>query len=128
MPIYLEFRTNFRPSLPKGAKGDDFPFQNLFPGPQIVFEKRGVPARMFGNMKYPLFWKVAILVLSQSCLTPALGAISVATGTGYTVKEGDTFLKIACSHGVTVDALLKANRISNADYIRAGDGLVIPGA
>ena len=43
-----------------------------------------------------------------------------------TVKDGDTVGAIAKSHGVTADAVAKANKLENPDMIKAGDKLYIP--
>ena len=45
----------------------------------------------------------------------------------YTVKSGDTLSAIAKRNGTTVAALAKANSISNVNFIRTGQKLVIPG-
>jgi peptidoglycan endopeptidase LytF len=84
--------------------------------------------RMFTSMKYPLFWKVVTMVLSNACFTPALAApAKPVSGSGYIVKNGDTFAKIARSHGVPLAELLKANQLSNPDRILLGQRIVIPG-
>lgn len=46
----------------------------------------------------------------------------------YVVQAGDTLSKIAKQFGVTLDALLEANkdRITNPDRINIGDEIVIP--
>lgn len=44
----------------------------------------------------------------------------------YTVKAGDTLTSIARAHGVTVDALVKANGIKDPNKITAGQKLAIP--
>ncbi|MDN7241607.1 LysM peptidoglycan-binding domain-containing protein [Planococcus sp. N028] len=49
-----------------------------------------------------------------------------STGTKYTVKAGDTLYSIAKKHGVTVEALAKANNITNYNLIRVGQVLIIP--
>ncbi len=43
----------------------------------------------------------------------------------YKVKAGDTLLEIAIKHGVSVQAIMKANGMKN-DVIRIGDDLIIP--
>ncbi len=83
---------------------------------------------MFSNMKYSIFWKVAAMVLSNACFTPALAApAKPASGKSYTVKSGDTFAKIARTHRVPLADLLKANRLANPDHILLGQRIVIPG-
>ncbi|MBP7145949.1 MAG: M23 family metallopeptidase [Acidobacteria bacterium] len=46
----------------------------------------------------------------------------------YEVRPGDTLFSIARAHGVSVDDLVRANRIENPDRIYAGQVLVVPGA
>jgi LysM repeat protein len=45
----------------------------------------------------------------------------------YTLRPGDNLTYIARDHGTTVQAILQANGISNANRIYAGQSLVIPG-
>lgn len=54
-------------------------------------------------------------------LVVALGSIS------YTVKRGDTLVKIAQAEGVSLADLISANDISNPNLIYPGQVLVIPG-
>lgn len=44
----------------------------------------------------------------------------------YTVTPGDTVVSIAARFGSSVDAILRANGLSDQDFIRPGDVLVIP--
>lgn len=44
----------------------------------------------------------------------------------YVVQNGDNLTRIADQFGVTIEALLEANDLSNGDLIRIGDELVIP--
>ena len=54
---------------------------------------------------------------------------SKASGSGatYEVKAGDSLSKIAAAHGVKTKALMEANNISDANKIRIGQKLAIPG-
>src|SRR2546426_13013 len=45
----------------------------------------------------------------------------------YVVRPGDTLSHLARAHGVTVDALQRANGLTSQDYIRVGQVLRIPG-
>ena len=49
------------------------------------------------------------------------------SGTTYTVKAGDTLSRIAMQFGVTVNAIMAANNLSNANLIYVGQVLNIPG-
>ena len=44
----------------------------------------------------------------------------------YVVQPGDTLLAISTRYGVTVDAILAANNLTNPDFVFAGQRLVIP--
>lgn len=59
--------------------------------------------------------------------TPSPGATN-GTGTRYTVKEGDSCFAIAADHGVTLQELLDANKLTEDDCTRlnVGDELIIP--
>ena len=49
-------------------------------------------------------------------------------GCHYVVRRGDTLFSIARRFGTTIGAIAQANGLSNPRYIRAGQGLIIPGA
>ena len=53
-------------------------------------------------------------------------AAPAAGGDRYKVRSGDTFWGIAQKYGTTVDAVMKANGISDPRKLRAGMTLVIP--
>ncbi|SHJ64508.1 LysM peptidoglycan-binding domain-containing protein [Parasporobacterium paucivorans] len=53
--------------------------------------------------------------------------VTPSTGTSYTVKSGDTLTRIAGIYRVTVQQLVTANNIVNANLIYVGQVLVIPG-
>ena len=55
---------------------------------------------------------------------PALTATPVI----HVVKQGDTLGKIAAQYGVSLDSILKANRIADANKIEVGQRLIIPAA
>lgn len=79
-------------------------------------------------MKYSLIWKIAALVASNACLTPAIAAqAKPVSGNAYTVKSGDTFAKIARTNGIPLNDLLKSNKVSDPNQIKLGQRIVIPG-
>ncbi len=75
-----------------------------------------------------------LLTPGQKLIIPAAGAAPVpATGTAtpsatrvHVVARGETLQGIARQYGVTVQALMSANQISNPNLIRVGQKLVIP--
>ncbi len=58
--------------------------------------------------------------------SPTPKATATPSTTIYIVKDGDTLLDIADKYGVSVDALLKANGLSDPDKLSVGDKLTIP--
>jgi len=61
-------------------------------------------------------------------VTPVPTPITPPGGVGfpYVVQWGDTLSSIARRFGVTVDAIVRANNLPNANMIRAGQVLIIP--
>ena len=62
--------------------------------------------------------------------SPGQGIVSrpvQASGTIYVVRAGDTLGRIAARYGTTVQALMNANGIRNANFVYVGQRLVIPG-
>ena len=53
-------------------------------------------------------------------------ATPLATPTSYVVQPKDTMFSIARRHGVTVDALLWANGLTDANVLKEGQNLAIP--
>lgn len=58
---------------------------------------------------------------------PAKAASGKAAAGTYTVKPGDTLTRVAKNHNTSVQALLAANGIANANAVHVGQTLVIPG-
>jgi LysM repeat protein len=75
--------------------------------------------------------RVARAVPVEAGTTPTLAtraaAPSRATGGEHVVKAGETLWAISQRYGVSVDALLKTNGITNANRVRQGTRLIIPG-
>ena len=53
--------------------------------------------------------------------------VQVASGRKYTVKSGDTLSQIARNYGVSLKALKDNNKIENANEIKVGQKLKVPG-
>ncbi len=66
----------------------------------------------------------ASVVAAAATATPA--PTPTPAGSVYTVKSGDTLSRIAAENGSSVDAIARANNISDPDKIQAGQRLVIP--
>ena len=64
----------------------------------------------------------------KSASSAKASAKASASGEGYVVKAGDALSKIASAHGVKTKDLMAANNITDANKIRVGQKLVIPGA
>jgi soluble lytic murein transglycosylase-like protein len=58
--------------------------------------------------------------------TAAAGAPAIAAATTYIVRPGDTLSEIAVRHGSSVQALIQANNLHDANLIRVGQLLQIP--
>lgn len=67
-----------------------------------------------------------VLRLTASPAAPAPARAAAASGI-YAVRSGDTVSAIARRHGVTVQAVLSANRLGWSSIIYPGQKLVIPG-
>jgi LysM repeat protein len=57
---------------------------------------------------------------------PTVTPAPQVTPTIYSVASGDTLGGIADAYGVTIEALMEANGISNASLISVGEELIIP--
>ncbi|MCS6870352.1 MAG: LysM peptidoglycan-binding domain-containing protein [Anaerolineae bacterium] len=66
------------------------------------------------------------LFLGTISLTLPQNAASAQDGTTYIVQPGDTLFRIALRHGVSVDAIVAANNLSNRSVVYAGQVLIIP--
>lgn len=60
--------------------------------------------------------------------TKAASKKAAVEGGAYVVKSGDSLSKIAVAHGVKLRDLMAANNIADANKIRAGQKLTIPGS
>jgi LysM repeat protein len=74
-----------------------------------------------------------VIWVGQKLTIPVQASNATDTGragsrTIYTVKLGDTLAGIAARNGITMNALIEANGISNPDLLWVGQKLLIPGA
>ena len=67
-----------------------------------------------------------ILIVAAIAVLTTFGVFSVAAQT-HTVQRGETLFRIARQYGITADAIIQANSLSNT-IIHAGQRLAIPGA
>lgn len=64
---------------------------------------------------------------AQAEVSPTAPAVAASpTPVLYTVQRGDYLSLIAAEHGVTVEALIAANEITNPNVIEVGQVLTIP--
>lgn len=65
----------------------------------------------------------------QPTTAPAAAAATAVpvSGARYTVQQGDSLSRIATITGVSAEAIMAANNLSNANVIVAGQELIIPG-
>ncbi|MBS3784795.1 MAG: LysM peptidoglycan-binding domain-containing protein [Anaerolineae bacterium] len=63
-----------------------------------------------------------ILALMLTAVAPALAESSIV----HVVRPGDNLFRIGLRYGVTVDALVAANGLRNANYIWVGQKLIVP--
>ena len=73
-------------------------------------------------------WRNWILVLGVLCACLWTAAPVHAEGKLYKVRPGDTLAAIASSHGTTVSAIMRLNKITDANLIRPGQQLELPPA
>src|SRR3954470_22611989 len=67
-----------------------------------------------------------ILVIGLLGVFTVLPTIAQDSQTTHVVQRGENLYRIALKYGISVDALTKANNITNASRIFAGQTLVIP--
>ncbi len=70
----------------------------------------------------------ALVLIALTFGILGLTAVSADSPATYVVSWGDTLFSIAARYGTTVNALMQANGIHNADFIYVGQRLLIPGA
>ncbi|WP_155432033.1 LysM peptidoglycan-binding domain-containing protein [Secundilactobacillus folii] len=73
--------------------------------------------------------KFVTTILATSAAAVGLffaGATSANASTTYTVKSGDSVWNISQTFNTTVNAIEKANHLSNSNMIYVGDKLIIP--
>ncbi|MCS7222122.1 MAG: LysM peptidoglycan-binding domain-containing protein [Anaerolineae bacterium] len=74
-------------------------------------------------------WLAGMTLIGAFIITPSLGtsAAPLAQGGTHVVRPGETLFSIAQRYGVTVDDLVRANGLTDADIIVVGQKLRIPG-
>lgn len=75
-------------------------------------------------------WLSACVTTGTSSKTPQLSSPSRESSGSivHPVAQGQTLYRIAKAYGLTVDELMKANRIDDPRELKAGESLRIPGA
>ncbi len=78
--------------------------------------------RSAGRWLLAVAWLVLLLQPGVVAAAPSL------QGGTHTVQRGETLFSIAQKYGVTVDDIVRANQLTNANIIAVGQELKIPGA
>ena len=68
------------------------------------------------------------LLATAGAAAALAGSSVVASADSVTVKSGDTLYAIAAAHHVSVDELVSANKIADANMIITGDKVELPGS
>jgi LysM repeat protein len=68
----------------------------------------------------------AMSVAASLVPTKTLTPVPTPTPVTYVVRSGDTMGDIAIELGISVEALMKANKLSNPDTLSAGQILIVP--
>lgn len=105
--------------------------QDAMPGPPVPpLDTDAAPpvAPVLAPMSAPTPTNEITLATSvAAALTATTAPTATIVPTYYVVLPGDTLFVIATSYGTTVDAVMAANGLVNADLLNAGQVLVIPG-
>ncbi len=72
-------------------------------------------------------WLGALLMLFSLAVVAPAAVVSAQEQRIHIVQAGESLWAIASRYGVTVDALVSVNKLSNANLVYAGQRLVIPG-
>jgi LysM repeat protein/flagellar hook assembly protein FlgD len=67
------------------------------------------------------------LTIGQQLVIPGQQPQSTQTSLTYVVQSGDTLWKISQKYGVTIQAIVDANKLDPSQYLTIGQQLVIPG-
>jgi LysM repeat protein len=111
-------------SLREGSAVIEAPVAAPAPVAAVVDEIRSAPMVETAAAATPV--KVRPGVSRPLEEAPTAAAAAATPSKSYTVKNGDTFWKIAQANGTTPDAIMKANRITDPRKLRAGMQLAIP--
>lgn len=85
--------------------------------------------RMYNKDVEKLFPQVAIgapVTITRAGVQPPAGPAINESGKAYTVKSGDTLWKISQQFGVSLDALIMINNLTNPDMLQQGQTIIIP--
>lgn len=95
--------------------------------PGLVFLLLALPlAACRKQAAIPTLTQASVAPLPTVTATPALPT-PLPTPLLHVVQPGDSLSAIALKYGVSIEALAEANGIADANVIRVGQGLIIPG-
>src|SRR5438046_1020216 len=84
-----------------------------------------IPGRGGASPTPPAAAAPSVAAASQA---PAPQPTATLAGAAYIVKDGDTLSGIAASNSSTVEAISRANNLSDPDKLQIGQQLLIPSA
>lgn len=91
-----------------------------------VFLILGRPANPIAEGQPPSSASSPTVAMGPSTAPPAKTAVSTAEAVTYVVQPGDSLSGIAEKFDVPVEELMRANGITNPDFLRVGQELIIP--
>lgn len=91
------------------------------PEPPVVLIVTPTPATQSGQ-------PAVTVVANQPAAIPTSAPASSGSAEIYVVEAGDSLFGISLKFGLTIDALMQANNLTNPDFVFVGQRLTIPGA
>ncbi|MFN8445717.1 MAG: LysM peptidoglycan-binding domain-containing protein [Caldilineaceae bacterium] len=87
-----------------------------------------IALRLRRQMMFVLLISILLVSLVPMAAIAAPNAAPVASGSYYIVRPGDTLSQIARYYSVSIQSLMAANGLWNANLVRVGQRLYIPAA
>jgi LysM repeat protein len=131
-PVTATYTPTFTPTPSRTPTPTETPLSTDTPIATATVLPSNTPAATATFTPTPT-WTPLVIATSATRVTVSPTTLAQITpteappsGQTYTVKQGDTLFDIALAFGVSVEALARANGITDATLIRPGQVLVIP--